>query len=189
LFSLHLLRKRKQDYCSEAAPDCYPSKAPFTVAEMGSIFFPFSAMFCKHVIFMRDLRQLQEKARPNRTQHTQQSPDIFQLRQHTNMDCWTAAQGASHSAACNHSCFEYLGECAYLRIGHHDNRLKLGDSFGHISILLLSRLGIFSPQHAAVGPSHPCICMRLKFTCKCHTFSALRFLGVFVMRPWIALTE
>ena len=60
----------------------------------------------------------------------------------------------------------WMDAAAYLRVGHHDNWLELGDSLGHISVLLLCWLGIFSPQHAAVRPAHPSICMGLKLTCR-----------------------
>ena len=59
---------------------------------------------------------------------------------------------------------------ADLGVGHHDNRLKLRNGLGNIGILLLGRLGVLSPQHAAVRPPHPCICMRLKLTCKCFLY-------------------
>ena len=52
-----------------------------------------------------------------------------------------------------------------LWVGHYDNRLKLGNSFGYNCILFLSWLGIVSPQIAAIGPSHPTVGMGFKLTC------------------------
>ena len=54
---------------------------------------------------------------------------------------------------------------SHLWVGHYDNRLKLGNGLGYVSILLLSWLGVFSPQVTAVRPSHPTVGMGLKLAC------------------------
>ena len=55
---------------------------------------------------------------------------------------------------------------AYLWVCDDDNRFKLRDRLGYVSVLLLGRLCALTPKVATVRPPHPSVCVRLKLSCR-----------------------